>query len=935
MNISRLACLMASLSAFAWAVPATSVMTPVRFEENRGQFGPRDVKFVGRQGPLAVAVRSRDVRFTLAQGGSAAQVTMSLRDGQAPKFVEGQGRRADVSHYYLSRTETYRDIPHYDQVRMAQVYPGIDLVFHGAQEALEYDFVVAPNADPRRIRMAFQGASAMLKDGELRFAGASGELRMKRPVAYQHVAGRRREVEASFRLAGNEATFHLGGYDRTQPLIIDPTVIFSTYLGGAAGASGWDAIALLSSPDRLACLEQNGQFVLSRFGAVRTDLVMGRPGANSGCNKLAQRATSNSIDGSRYVVAAGFTHDLTFPLTSGSGSTSRDAVAVVVDLTTMTPLFVERFGGSDQEFVQDIEIGESTFSNDLGSFYLAGATRSNDLPHTAGGFQAANQGGQDGYVFKARIFPGTGFTNRQATYVGGNSDDSLLAMDVPFLESSFPQVCVAGGTSSTNLPISAGALQTTYQGGVDGWITCINNSLASGLVYGTYFGSSGLDFIQDLEHFGSSLAIIGTTDSTSGLPLTAAGTPLNGFLAAINGIGGSATLAYSGYFDSPREFESATPATRGITGVITASGLTQVDLSTSTPTATVSFPFLPAGSLPTSIHADPEGSAGTWIMAGTIYADALPLATPGGPIDAIFSGFSEGFVTEICTSCTAVQGNISLQVGSGGNVSTNSLTCGPAATCPLTVNVNSVINLVAAPQSGFITNWSSASCLNPQPSNTCSVRHPGGGTVNVTANFSAISNLTVQLTGTGTGSVTSSPAGINCPGTCNATLAGPVTLQAAAGSGYVFAGFLGCPGALAGTTCQIPAGFNGMVQTRFNLTPAQPVLSVARVGTLTGPLSNRVWPIRISNAGATAANVQLLGISGPTGTTFPFCSPNILSPMIGPTPIPLGSIAPGASITFNLALDFSACPSTRFNVTFNIGADGGYTISPTLQNLTR
>ena len=88
-------------------------------------------------------------------------------------------------------------------------------------------------------------------------------------------------------------------------------------------------------------------------------------------------------------------------------------------------------------------------------------------------------------------------------------------------------------------------------------------------------------------------------------------------------------------------------------------------------------------------------------------------------------------------------------------------------------------------------------------------------------------------------------------------------------------------------------------------------------------------------AGATASNLQLIGLSGPTSTTAPVCSPNILSPLVGPVPVMLGSIAPGASITFNLALDFSPCSNPRFNVSFNISADGGYSVAPTLQNLTR
>lgn len=131
----------------------------------------------------------------------------------------------------------------------SNVYPGTDLIYHGSQKQVEYDFVVSPGASPKRIRLAFRGAERITigANGELILHTANGDLVQPRPEVYQEIGGQRRHVEGGYALLrAHQVGFVVGDYDRKQPLIIDPTLLYSTYLGGTDSDNGF-AIAVDSS----------------------------------------------------------------------------------------------------------------------------------------------------------------------------------------------------------------------------------------------------------------------------------------------------------------------------------------------------------------------------------------------------------------------------------------------------------------------------------------------------------------------------------------------------------------------------------------------------------------------------------------------------------------------------------------------------------------
>ena len=206
---------------------------------------------------------------------------MRLTGAASAYDVQGEAKRRDITHYYLRQTQTYPNVPHFDRVRAAAVYPGIDWVWHGASDLIEYDFVVAPGADSGQIRLAFTGAMPRLENGDLVLATAACLLRHKGPVAYQEIDGRRVTVPAAYRLSQAGLSFTLGAYDHQRQLVIDPSIAFSSFAGGALANSTNDFHALLSSPARIACSTVStagggSQTVLTRFdGPPTTTAVFG------------------------------------------------------------------------------------------------------------------------------------------------------------------------------------------------------------------------------------------------------------------------------------------------------------------------------------------------------------------------------------------------------------------------------------------------------------------------------------------------------------------------------------------------------------------------------------------------------------------------------------------------------------------------------------
>ena len=227
------------------------VSLPLEFEANAGQFAP-EVLYLSRTPSHYVYLTEGGMTLGFTAGpekDSTLRMSFGRNSGEAS--VSGESRTGGVSNYLVGNdpSQWRRGVPHYERVRYAGAWRDIDVVFHGRDQSLEYDFLVKPGADPGAIRLRYDNAVSVRLDhaGELIVRTAYGEVRQHRPEIYQIIDGTRRPVRGAYRLLGKrEAGFEIRGYDRRQTLVIDPVLTYSTYLAGT-GTAKLNAMALDSS----------------------------------------------------------------------------------------------------------------------------------------------------------------------------------------------------------------------------------------------------------------------------------------------------------------------------------------------------------------------------------------------------------------------------------------------------------------------------------------------------------------------------------------------------------------------------------------------------------------------------------------------------------------------------------------------------------------
>jgi hypothetical protein len=405
-------------------------------------------------------------------------------------------------------------VPTYAKVRYQMVYPGIDLVYYGNQRQLEYDFVVAPGADPEPIAWRYEGAARIQieEGGDLIVHTVGGKLRHHRPVAYQNMNGERKPISVGYVVResdGRTVGFRVGPYDRTRPLIIDPVLVYSALLGGTGLDKGWDiavdpdgsvyltgetasanfptnnALYPSNSSDRI---NQRDVFV-AKLDAEGTNLVystyLGGGGDDAGFG-----IALDSV-GDVYVTGVTASPNFPFPATAtnsistnlhgaaGLGIYPYDAFVVKLDPAGSQLLYSTFIGGTQPDSAMGIAVDEA------GRIYVVGATASADFP-TNGTTRPFAGGPHDAFVLKLT----TGSTNLiYSTYLGGTGDDYGFGVAVD----SAGSAVVVGLTTSADFPWTTNALQTNFAGGpYDVFITKLSPDGATQL-YSTYLGGTADD----------------------------------------------------------------------------------------------------------------------------------------------------------------------------------------------------------------------------------------------------------------------------------------------------------------------------------------------------------------------------------------------------------------------------------------------------------
>jgi beta-propeller repeat-containing protein len=456
---------------------------PLGFEPNQGQTH-HSVDFVARgQSYLIFLTAGELVLVSKAPVGQAmtdrpapAVLRLKLVDGNPNPKVAGSQKLPGISHYYIGndREKWRTNVPQYGQVRYEKVYPGIDLVYYGTQDGrLEHDFVVAPGRDPGIIAFTLDAVDrpVIAKSGNLIIQAANSaaglaEITLQRPLIYQDVDGRRREISGGYELRkDNRVGFRIGPYDRARPLVIDPVLVvdYSTFLGGGSGDTSYS----------LAVNPSGNAHVMGQTLSI---------------NFPTASAMQNTYGGSSDHFVAKLTPD---------GS----------NLEYSTYL-----GGSDTESLNQGAIALDS----IGNAYVAGGTQSADFPTTPGAFQTtpANPGlgfsSNDGYIVKLD----SDGTLVYSTLLGGTAFDAIYAIDVDTVGNAY----VTGHTQSPDFPLVL-AMDSTQR------LSFITKLAATGsaLVYSTYFAAeAGTGMAVDL--LGNAI-LTGFTRSPA-FPVVAAAQPM-------------------------------------------------------------------------------------------------------------------------------------------------------------------------------------------------------------------------------------------------------------------------------------------------------------------------------------------------------------------------------------------------------------------------
>jgi hypothetical protein len=536
---------------------------PLSFEANQGQTAA-PVNYLSRGQGYTLFLMPSQAVLALSQGSAEDVLRMQLVGANPAAQAVGLDQQAGVSNYLLGNDpgKWITNVPHFGRVAYQGVYPGINLVYYGnSQTQLEYDFDVVPGASPGAIQLAFQGAQGMAVDdqGDLVLHTAGGDVTEQAPVAYQTIGGVRQTVAVQYVPEANgQVGFAVGAYDPSQALVIDPVLGYSTYLGGSTGNAGsqeGNAIAADSSGDAYVTgftpstsfpttagayqTTGSGAFV-TKLNATGTALVYSTylgPGVPYGI----------ALDSAGDAYITGGTSSRSFPTTPGAFQTTYQGFplngenAFVTELNPSGSALVYStcLGGSGSDLAYAIALDSG------GDAYVTGSASSTNFPTTAGAFQTTLAGSANAFV--TELNP-SGSALVYSTYLGGRARDYGTGIAVDSAGDAY----LTGGTSSSNFPTTAGALQTALAGTYNGFVTKVNAS-GTALVYSTYLGGSGHDTGAGIALDGSGNAYVTGQTSSTNFPTTAGAFLAtfdsnfinNTFITKLNPSGSA--LAYSTY----------------------------------------------------------------------------------------------------------------------------------------------------------------------------------------------------------------------------------------------------------------------------------------------------------------------------------------------------------------------------------------------------
>jgi len=511
---------------------------PLSFERNAGQTSS-EVEFLSR-GPgyaLFLTRAGAVIRFSDAAGNVVLRMDPVAANRKLVPI--GQDELPGRVNYIRGNNpkKWTTDVPTYAAVRYPRVYPGIDMIYSGKDRNLEYSFLLAPQADERQIAMHIDGADdiQISKNGDLLIRKAGRTISFAKPMAYEIDANgkadptqfsepspRRRLVEVRYLLDHHRVRFSVQHHDRNRMLVIDPTLSYSTYVGGSVEDYGTNVV----------------------------------------------------VDSSGNAYAAGYTDSIDFPTTAGAfqtscggGCTNYDGYVLKMNPAGTALLYATYLGGSANESLYGL------FVDSAGDAYVVGQTASSDFPVTKGAFQTTCNGGcVNPHGFITELNP-TGSGLIYSTYLGGTGIDRVNAIVLDSLGDAF----VTGATQSTDFPITSGVFQPTCDCSLtsDAFVTEINPT-GSSLIYSSYLGGSSEDQAYSIATDKSGNAFLTGYTLSTDFPVTAGAfqTTLNAPVAAfVTKVSPNAkSMIYSTYLGGSDTDSSRVCYTCGTSVVVDSNG---------------------------------------------------------------------------------------------------------------------------------------------------------------------------------------------------------------------------------------------------------------------------------------------------------------------------------------------------------------------------
>jgi hypothetical protein len=550
------------------AMQASIAATPLAFEQNVGQVDAQ-VDFLARGNGYVVGLVGGDALIALQDGSLSQAVRLDVMDKNAGARPVAENLLQSKTNYLVGSQDQWRtDVANFGAVRYENVYDGIDLRYYGNQRQLEYDFVVKPGASVGTIQLKFDGVQgvSVADNGDLVLTldSAGRSISFKAPVAYQDGPNGREAVSSHYVLhADGTVGFDVGTYDPGRNLVIDPTLSYATYYGGTntdvATGAAVDAAGNVyltgythSSGGLLGGLLGLGggdEVFVSKFSPNLGSLIYSTYVGGSG----SDQGTAIAVDASGNAYVTGLTKSNDFPTVSPYQATlkgGQDAFVFKLNAAGSAVTYSTYLGGTGGN-----DIGYFIAVDSAGSAYVTGDASSSDFPTTPGAADTTYGGGSDAFVTK--LSP-TGSTLAYSTFIGGSGSDTGYGIAVD----AFGNAVAVGETGSNNFSVSASAVQSTYGGGKDAFLTKLN-ATGTGFTYSTYLGGSAADvaYVVTLDSSGKAY-LTGQTSSnnfdvTAGAFQTAKSGANDAFVSIVDpGSSGSASLLYSTYLGGSSDSEA-------------------------------------------------------------------------------------------------------------------------------------------------------------------------------------------------------------------------------------------------------------------------------------------------------------------------------------------------------------------------------------------